>query len=149
MGPTVLDRRSLALAARSLALRGDALFLVGDDGLLPVADWDIKTRDARPVAYCLSISEAGGGRTMTALAAEVLHFSIGVDPVAPWLGSAPLRRASLTAGLLHAVETALAEAFETMQLGSQIVPFPEAPEAGLGQRRRGRRAGAHPGLETP
>lgn len=136
-GTDILDRRSLALAARSLALRGDALFLIGNDGLLPVADWEIKTRYARPVAYRLSVSEAGGGSTTTALAAEVLHFSIGVDPVAPWLGTAPLRRASLTAGMLHAVETALAEAFETMPLGSLIVPYPEAPEVNIEALARG------------
>lgn len=68
---------------------------------------------------------------MTALAAEVLHVRIGVDVVAPWTGTAPLRRASLTAGMLHAVETALSEAFEDMPLGSLIVPFPETPDVDL------------------
>jgi hypothetical protein len=71
------------------------------------------------------------------LAAEVLHLRIGVDPAAPWIGTAPLRRASLTAGLLNAVETALAEVFEQAPLGSQIVPFPEAPGTDMEQLSRG------------
>jgi hypothetical protein len=53
-----------------------------------------------------------------------------------------LKRASLTAGLLQAVEGALADAFENMPLGSQIVPFPESPDTDLeklGRGFRGRR----------
>ena len=67
---------------------------------------------------------------------------LAADPAAPWLGSAPLRRASLTSGLLHAVEAALAETFELAPLGSAIVPFPEAPAtdtAALGRSFRGQR----------
>ena len=78
---------------RSVALRGEALFLIRDDRLVPSSDWELRTRDGVPVAYRVSISEAGGGTTQTALAGEVLHFRIGSDPATPWLGSAPLRRA--------------------------------------------------------
>ncbi len=85
-GSDALDRRTLALVARSLALRGEALFLIGDDRLVPVSDWDLRTRDGEPSAYRLSIPEVGGGRPMTALAAEVLHFRIGADVAAPWAG---------------------------------------------------------------
>jgi hypothetical protein len=141
-GTTLLDRRTLAMAARSLALRGEAVFLIRENGLVPVADWDLRTRDGKPTAYRISISEAGGGRTDTALAAEVLHVRIGVDAVAPWSGTAPLRRASLTAGMLQAVESALAEVFENAPLGSQIVPYPESPDTdleSLGRGFRGRR----------
>lgn len=90
------------------------------------------TRNGKPVAYRLSIPEIGGGRTQTALAAEVLHVRIGVDPAAPWAGTAPLRRAQITAGLLDAVEKSLADAFQNMPLGSQVVPFPESPETDMG-----------------
>lgn len=141
-GTDLLDRRSLALIARSVALRGEALFLIRDTGLVPCADWDLSTRDGIPRAYRVSISEAGGGTTQTALAGEVLHLRIGADPVAPWLGTAPLRRASLTAGMLHAVESALAEVFEHAPLGSQIVPYPESGETDmnvLGRSFRGQR----------
>lgn len=141
-GTDLIDRRSLALIARSLALRGEALFLIRESGLVPCADWDLSTRDGIPRAYRVSVSEAGGGRTETALAAEVLHLRIGADPVAPWLGTAPLRRANLTAGLLNAVESALAEVFENAPLGSQIVPMPEMGEAdsnNLGSGFRGKR----------
>jgi hypothetical protein len=124
-GTDLLDRRSLALAGRSAALRGEALFLIRDDALVPASDWDLSTRDGRPRAYRLSVSEAGGGTSQTALAGEVLHLRIGADPAAPWLGQAPLKRASLTAGLLQAVETALVETYENMPLGSQVVPMPE------------------------
>lgn len=141
-GTDLLDRRTLALAARSLALRGEAVFLIRDDMLAPAADWDLSTRDGRPRAYRLSVSEAGGGRSMTALAAEVLHLRIGSDPVAPWTGTAPLRRSTLTAGLLHALESALGEVYENAPLGSQVVPFPETPGTDmetLGRGFRGRR----------
>jgi hypothetical protein len=141
-GTDLLDRRSLALIGRSLALRGEAVFLIRETGLVPAADWDLSTRDGRPVAYRVSVSEAGGGRSETALAAEVLHVRIGADPVAPWSGQPPLKRASLTAGMLNAVESALAEVFENSPLGSLIVPFPESPETdmnSLGRSFRGQR----------
>lgn len=140
-GTQLLDRRSMALIGRSLALRGEAVLLVRDK-LVPCSDWDLRTRNAAPSAYRVSISEAGGGTTQTALAAEVLHFRIGADAATPWLGSAPLRRSALTAGLLESVETALSEVFEFSPIGSQIVPFPEAPDTdmeALGRGFRGRR----------
>lgn len=142
VGTDLLDRRSLAMLGRGLALRGEAVFLIREDGLVPCADWDLRTRNGRPVAYRLSVSEAGGGATQTALAGEVLHVRIGCDPVAPWLGQPPLRRARLSASLLQAVETALAEVYEQAPLGSQIVPFPESPEVDLtaiGRSFRGQR----------
>lgn len=136
-----LDRRTLALAGRALALRGEAVFLIRDR-LIPAADWDVATRDGEPRAYRLSVSEAGGGVSMTALAGEVLHFRIGSDIAAPWAGTAPLKRSSLTAELLHTLEAALADIFENAPIGSQIVPFPEAPDTDLeklGRGFRGRR----------
>lgn len=136
-GTSLLDRASLALLGRSLALRGEALFLIRETGLVPCSDWDLTTRDGRPAAYRVSIPESGGGRTETALAAEVLHIRIGVDPGAPWCGSAPLRRASLTAGLLHAIESALGEVFENAPLGTSVVPFPETGETDLETLARG------------
>jgi len=136
-GTDLLDRRSLALCGRSLALRGEALFLMRDDGLVPCSDWDLTTRNSRPRAYRVSISEAGGGRTETALAGEVLHFRIGSDVGAPYFGTAPLKRAQLTASMLNAVETALADVFETAPLASMIVPYPEAPETDLETIARG------------
>jgi len=141
-GTNVLDRRTMALLARSIALRGEAVFLIREDRLVPCSDWDMRTRDGVPTAYRLSISEAGGGTTQTALAAEVIHVRIGSDPAAPWLGVAPLRRASLTAGMLQAVEGALVDVFENAPLGSQIVPFPESRDVDLetlGSGFRGRR----------
>ncbi|MBN9074312.1 MAG: phage portal protein [Rhizobiales bacterium] len=130
-GTDLITRHTRAMVARSLALRGEAVFLIGEDRLYPCSDWEMSTRNGVPRAYRLSISEAGGGRTQTALAPEVLHFRIGSDPVTPWLGQAPLRRAKLTAGFLQAIETALGEVYENAPLGSQIVPFPEAPDTDL------------------
>lgn len=141
-GTDLLTRQVLAMAARSLALRGEAVFLIRDAGLVPCSDWDLRTRHGRPTAYRVSVSEAGGGTTETALAPEVLHFRIAPDVSAPWTGQAPLRRSSLSAGLLQAVESALAEVYETAPIGSQIVPFPESPETdleALGRGFRGRR----------
>lgn len=136
-GTDMLTRRDMALVGRSLALRGEALFLITDRGLVPASDWDLSTRDGQPRAYRLSVSEAGGGRTMTALAAEVLHLRIGCDPVAPWLGTAPLRRATLTASMLHAVESALAETFENAPIGTSVLPFPETPDTDMDKLARG------------
>ena len=141
-GTDLLDRRTMALVARALALRGEFVGLITDAGILPCADWSIATRDGIPRAYRVSVSEAGGNTAQTVLAAEVLHVRIGSDPVAPWTGSAPLRRASLTAGLLHALEMALLEVYDNAPLGSQIVPFPEASadeKERLGRAFRGTR----------
>lgn len=141
-GTDMVKRRDMALIGRSLALRGESVFLIAEAGLVPCSDWDLRTRNGRPLAYRVSISEAGGGATQTALAGEVLHLRIGCDPAAPWLGAAPLRRASLTAGLLNAVESALAEVYENAPIGSQIVPFPETPDTDMtkiGRSFRGQR----------
>lgn len=141
-GTDVLDVRTLALAARGLATRGEALFIIDDDELVPASDWDVRTRNGRPSAYRVSVSESGGGRTETALAGEVLHFRIGADPVAPWLGTAPLRRAPISAELLHVLESALRDVYETAPLGTQVLPFPESPGTDLqrlGRDFRGRR----------
>lgn len=140
-GADMLDRRTMAMMARSLALRGEAVFLIRDK-LVPCSDWDLATRFGVPKAYRCNISEAGGGSTTTALAAEVLHVRIGSDVSTPWIGTAPLRRASLTAAMLQAVETALGEAYEMMPLGSQVVPMPEIPDTDstkLGRSFRGQR----------
>ncbi len=125
IGTDLLTRQTMAMIARAVALNGEAVLLITDQGLVPATDWDLTTRDGRPRAYRLSIPEAGGGRTITALAAEVLHLRIGADSMTPWLGTAPLRRSSLTGGMLHAVESALSETFENAPLGSQILPLPD------------------------
>lgn len=141
-GTDILTRQVMAQLARATALNGDAVYLITDLGLVPATDWDITTRDGRPRAYRLSLPEAGGGRTLTALAAEVLHLRIGTDTATPWIGTAPLRRSSLTGGLLHAVESALTETFENAPLGSQIVPLPDTGSEDMENMRhafRGRR----------
>ncbi|KDA03066.1 phage portal protein [Hyphomonas oceanitis] len=136
----LLTPRVLAMSGRSLAIRGEAVFLIREDGLVPCADWDLSTRNGKPVAYRVSISEAGGGTTEVALAGEVLHFRTGVDIAAPWAGQAPLKRASLSAGMLNALETSLSEAYENMPLGSQIISFPESANDDLENLGRGFRA---------
>lgn len=136
-GTNLLTRRDMALAARSVALRGEALFLITERGLVPAVDWDLRTRDGIPTAYRLTLADAGGGRAVTALAAEVLHLRIGADSAAPYIGSAPLRRASLTAGLLQTIEAALAEVYENAPIGSAIVPMPEMSETDMEKTARG------------
>jgi hypothetical protein len=141
-GTDLINRRSLAIAARSVALRGEAVFLIRPDGLVPCSDWDLSTRDGIPRAYRVTVAEAGGGRSETALAQEVLHFRAGVDPVAPWTGQAPLRRAAITASLLNEVETALRDVYRDAPLGSQIVPLPDSSAEDMATMRgafRGRR----------
>jgi phage portal protein BeeE len=125
-GTPFLDRRTMALIARSAGLRGEAVFLIRDTGLVPAVDWSLTTRDGIPRVYRLTVPEAGAGRSVTALAAEVLHLRIGSDITAPWTGTAPLHRASLTGAMLHAVETGLAEVFENAPLGSIIAHLPDS-----------------------
>jgi phage portal protein BeeE len=124
-GTDLLDRRTMALVARSLALRGEFVTLIRDR-LVPAADWDLSTRNGTPRAYRLSVSEAGGGRAETVLAGEVLHVRIGSDPVAPWHGTPPLRRAALSANLLHALESALRDTWRDAPIGSQVLPLPDS-----------------------
>lgn len=141
-GTDLLTPRVMAMVGRALALRGECVFLIRETRLVPAVDWELATRDGVPRAYRLSVPEAGGNRTETALAAEVLHFRIGCDTALPWAGSAPLRRASLTAGLMQTLETALSEIYAVAPLGSQVVPFPEADEPEkerLGRAFRGSR----------
>ena len=130
-GTDMLSRHTLALAARALALRGEAVFVIDDTRLLPCSDWDLSTRFSRPTAYRVTIADMGGGTTRTALAAEVVHFRAASDVTQPYMGQAPLRRAGLTAALLHHVESALADIYQNAPLGSQIVTYPEAPEVDL------------------
>lgn len=141
-GTDLLSRQTMAMVARSAALNGEAVFLITDLGLVPATNWDVTTRNGCPRAYRLSIPETSGGRTVPALAAEVLHLRIGSDALTPWIGTAPLRRSSLTGSLLHAVESALGETFENAPLGSQIVPLPDTGAEDMSNMRgafRGRR----------
>lgn len=141
-GTDYLDRRTMALLARSLALRGEFVVLIRPDALVPCADWDLSTVNGTPRAYRVSISEAGGGRSETVLAGEVLHVRIGSDPVAPWHGSAPLKRAALSANLLHEIETALRDTFRDAPIGSQVLPLPDSSPDDMAAMRsaiRGRR----------
>lgn len=143
-GTDLLDRRALAMMARSLALRGEAVFLIRDR-LVPVTDWDISTRHGEPRAYRCQISEIGGGAAETALAGEVLHIRIGSSPVAPWAGSSPLRRASLSGELLAAVECALRDVYRDAPIGSVIVPLPDSSSEDMAEMRKaliGRRGAA-------
>ncbi len=141
-GTGMLTGSTLALIGRSLALRGESVFVIDGERLTACSDWDLLTRNGRPTAYRVSIPEAGGGTSTTALAGEVLHVRIGCDPAAPYYGTAPLKRSSLTAAMLNAVESALGEVFELAPIGSQVVPMPEQPEtdnAALGRSFRGQR----------
>lgn len=134
-GTDLLDRHTMAMIGRGLALRGEVLFLIRDR-LVPCADWDLSTRNAQPRAYRVSVSDIGGPRSETVLAAEVLHLRIGANPVTPWAGQAPLMRASLSASLLHEVETALRDVYRDAPLGSKIAHVPEGTSDDMETMRR-------------
>lgn len=141
-GTSLLKREDMALFGRSLALRGEALFLLGDAGVVPAAEWDVTTRMGKAKAYRVLIPDTAGGRHQTVLADEVLHVKIGASATVPWSGTSPLQRSSLTGAMLHAVEAALAETFENAPLGSQIVPLPDTGAEDMASMRsafRGRR----------
>jgi hypothetical protein len=142
-GTTLLDSTSMAMIGRALALRGEIVLWISDIGLIPASSWALKTQYGKPVAYQIVIPEIGGGNAaQIMLAQEILHVRIGVDHHMPWIGSAPLRRSSLTAELLNAVEVALTEVYQHAPLGSQIVPYPESPTTdmeAIGRGFRGQR----------
>ncbi|MAS44117.1 MAG: hypothetical protein CML46_04245 [Rhodobacteraceae bacterium] len=125
-GTDMLDPATMGLLGRSLALRGEFVGVLDGAGIIPATDWDVSTRNGRPVAYRVSIPEAGGGRTETVLAAEVLHVRIGSDTAAPWAGTAPLRRAALSASLLQEIEEALRDTYRDAPIGSQVLPLPDS-----------------------
>jgi len=141
-GTDLLDRRSMAMLGRALALRGEFVGIIDGDGIIPASDWDLSTRNGIPRAYRVSVSEAGGGRTTTALAQEVLHVRVASDPVAPWSGQSPLRRSAISANLLHELEAALRDVFRDAPLGTNIVPLPDSSPADMAEMRaafKGRR----------
>jgi len=116
--------------------------IIGGDGIIPASDWDLSTRNGVPRAYRVSISEAGGGRTQTVLAAEVLHVRTASDPVTPWAGRSPLSRAAISANLLHELEAALRDVFRDAPLGTTIIPLPDSSPADMADMRaafKGRR----------
>jgi len=136
-GTEMLTPAILGLSARALALRGEAVFVIRDDELLPCADWDLTTSFSKPTAYRVSVADTGGGRSMTVLAGEVLHLRIGSEMSMPYVGTAPLRRSRLTAGMLQTLESALSEIYANAPLGTSIVPFPESPETDMEDLARG------------
>ncbi|MCC5984320.1 MAG: phage portal protein [Rhodobacteraceae bacterium] len=138
----LLTRRHMALIGRALALRGEAVLWIDGSTLRPAFDWEVTTRGGEPRAYRLGIADTGGGPSVTVLAAEVVHVRTGGDMAAPWAGTSPLRRANLTADLLHTVESALRDVYREAPLGSQTVPIPEGSAddmAALRESFRGRR----------
>lgn len=136
-GTDLITRRNLALFARMIALRGEAAFVIRGDRLLPVADWELSTRQGNPRACRVSISEVGGSHFETVLAGEVVHVAVGSSAAVPCAGTSPLHLASLTAELLQEVETALRDVYRDAPIGSQVVPFPETGEADLASLARG------------
>lgn len=136
-GTALLTRRTLALFARHMALRGEAVFLIRGGNLFPATDWEVSTRNGRPRAYRVTVSEIGGGTSETVLAAEVIHVVTGSNAAAPWAGTSPLTRSNLSAKLLQEVEEALAEVYRDAPIGSQIVPFPEAAAEDFDKLSRG------------
>lgn len=136
----LLTRRHMALIGRSMALRGEIIFLIDGERLVPAFDWEVTTRGSDPRAYRLGIPETGGGRSVTALPGEVIHLRTGADLTAPWAGTSPLRRSSLTADLLHTLESALREVYQNAPLGSQLVPMPEGSAEDMEEMRQTFRA---------
>ncbi|MDD7970213.1 phage portal protein [Roseinatronobacter alkalisoli] len=140
--PDLLTRRHMALIARSMALRGEVILWMDGARLVPAFDWEILTKNSEPRAYRLGIPETGGGRSFTALPGEVIHLRTGADLTAPWSGTSPLRRSSLTSDLMHTLESALLDVYRNAPLGSQVLPVPEGSAEDMAEMRasfRGRR----------
>lgn len=133
--PDLLTRRHLALIGRSMALRGEVILHIDGARLVPAFDWSVTTRGGEPRAYRLGMAETGGGRYVVALPQEVIHLRAGADLAAPWAGTSPLRRSSLTADLLHTLETALRDVYRMAPLGSQIIPVPEGSAEDMAELR--------------
>jgi len=122
----LLTPEVLASIGRQLATEGNSVWYIGPTGLLPVASYSVATTDeGKPRAYHICIPGIDSSSQSTALAGEVLHIRIGADARLPWRGIAPLRRAPISAGLLNATETALAEVFRDAPVGSKVLGMPE------------------------
>jgi len=121
----LLTPHVLAVAGRALATRGEAVFALDGDRLAAAGGWEINTSGGAPRAYRLTIYDAGGSATRTALAAEVLHFRINASDREPWRGRSPLGLAPVTADLLSVVEAAVSETLASAPLGSAVLPVPE------------------------
>lgn len=124
----LLTPEVLAAIGRQLATEGNSVWHITPAGLVPVSDYSLTTTGSRPRAYRLTVPEINGGEQVIALADEVLHIRIGADVRMPWQGVAPLRRAQISAALLSATETALAETFRDAAFGSKVIGMPETEE---------------------
>ncbi|MDR1968407.1 MAG: phage portal protein [Burkholderiaceae bacterium] len=122
----LLTPEVLSSIGRQLADSGNSVWVIGPDGLLPVASYSVATTDdGKPRAYHICVPGVDSGSQSTMLADEVLHIRIGADARTPWRGVAPLRRAQVSAGLLSATEVALAEVFRDAPIGSKVLGMPE------------------------
>lgn len=124
----IVSPSRLGLMGRSLATRGQFVALIdargGEIVLTPATDWDVSTRGGEPIAYRLSIPEAGGGHQVEALAGEVIDIRINTDPVTPWHGQSPLRKVQMTGDMLASIESGLQDVLNS-PWGAQIVPLPK------------------------
>lgn len=133
----------LRFIGRALALTGNCVFYSpAPDVWRVVNDFDIATRDGDAFAYRLSVADASGPQSITALAGDVLHFKINETAAAPWYGVAPWHDAGLTSEWLAAVESAASELYQNAPIGSQVITTPEDPNGQntkLGASFRGKR----------
>ena len=106
--------RFLKLVARDWIRRGDSVHAisVNDDGnisLLPAASWDVNGGpDPRAWWYRVDVFAPSNTETVRIPAAGVVHSQWAHNPEEPWRGVSPWRLANLSAGLLAALERALA-----------------------------------------
>jgi len=114
----------LGMVGRSLALQGESVWLMAEDRIIPCSDWDLSSLAARPNAYRITIPTVIGGESRTALADEIVHFRVGTDQKAPWQGVPPLKRASITADMLAALEAGLRKIYRDGPLGTSAIPMP-------------------------
>ena len=125
---SIVSPRRLGLIGRALAIRGQFVALIdakgGEINLTPATDWEVSTRGGEPVAYRLSVPEAGGGHQIEALADEVIDIRINTDPVTPWHGQSPLRKVQLTGDMLASIEAGLHDVLGS-PWGAMIVPLPK------------------------
>ncbi|MBV7393260.1 phage portal protein [Mameliella sediminis] len=114
----------LAQMGRDLCMKGESVWHIRADGsaldLLPVAYWDELGRGK----YHLHIARVNETETVKALAGEVLHLKINMDPVQPWKGRSPWQMMGLSPSLMSEIEGTFSTA--ATYAGKGLLPFPAA-----------------------
>ena len=109
--------------------------------LMPAAYWDVYGDSADSLQWTYRATFSGPDTTTTKLlsAERVLHCRYGTSPVDPWIGVAPLNRASTTAELVGTLESKLS--LELKGPVGSVMPLPQGQRDTLKTQLKGLKGG--------